>query len=769
MNPWESQHSVNHGQCAAARLLSLASVDCTSSAATSSRGGIGRSGVRWVLKTAGRPGSSTRLAQRGGFTLIETIVAIAAVALVTVGLASIFDSVGKTVKGGKRISLLNQYAGLVENQMRRDFSRMTRDGFLLIRHEFADRNQDGRFDPVADAIPLFQDDASPRPRRTDQLLFFTSGNQTTSRPPLHPDVIVSGGSAMVYYGHGQRRREDSSYIDPKTLALKDTIFLEPQVDDTNADDFSRREARLGAARNRADETANPNFYPKDWTLLRRSTLLVRPNSAGSNSVTSAVKFGTRTYDPSVPADRRRIADSEFQLGLQPVARSVFRALNRYYPRGPDNGLPRQEDSFRVTRRPVLASGLVDLAATDLREIRSMVEMLGGSTPPITSTSFPGRRTPVMPGIFDPDLDTTSNINLEDLFYSWAWTDPALWHAGVGGIWNFNSPPRTTPAPTFDLDMMQLWMCQAFPTEGSAGPRYGAPGGSTLNNTAWRRDPTGVRMRYEPQMPDFVGLLGNNVLTPPIAQVPLEQQVAIARADQMMLAGNGFLPHCSEFIVEWSFGLTDAITNDTIWYGPAQRFDSNNSGAIDGSDRFASLPYPYNTTSQTTALANYDIEIPRLASTDLLSPSAVPLTDFSQVPRDQRFYKHRITPRLIYGYNFLVNTPEFNISRTAHFGYIDPTYTQDTIRTTVTGGVVTYIEPGRDGLKNYGAQFDRDRSGTIEPNEVIRGEPAAAAIPWAWPKMVRVTITLADATDPSVESTFQYVFAVPVDPPLVITP
>jgi hypothetical protein len=46
-----------------------------------------------------------------------------------------------------------------------------------------------------------------------------------------------------------------------------------------------------------------------------------------------------------------------------------------------------------------------------------------------------------------------------------------------------------------------------------------------------------------------------------------------------------------------------------------------------------------------------------------------------------------------------------------------------------------------------------------------GEPAATAIPWAWPKMIRVTMTLSDAQEPSIESTFQFVFSVPTDPPL----
>ncbi|MFT3685011.1 MAG: hypothetical protein QM783_08815 [Phycisphaerales bacterium] len=35
-------------------------------------------------------------------------------------------------------------------------------------------------------------------------------------------------------------------------------------------------------------------------------------------------------------------------------------------------------------------------------------------------------------------------------------------------------------------------------------------------------------------------------------------------------------------------------------------------------------------------------------------------------------------------------------------------------------------------------------------------------PWVRPTMVRITFTLADATDPTLEQTFQFVFDIPQD-------
>lgn len=74
--------------------------------------------------------------RRAAFTLLEAMVAIGAMALVSVGLAAIFSSVGKTITGGKRLSTLNTYAALVEQQMRRDFESMSRGGYLMIRNQY---------------------------------------------------------------------------------------------------------------------------------------------------------------------------------------------------------------------------------------------------------------------------------------------------------------------------------------------------------------------------------------------------------------------------------------------------------------------------------------------------------------------------------------------------------------------------------------------------------------------------------------------------------
>jgi hypothetical protein len=91
--------------------------------------------------------------------------------------------------------------------------------------------------------------------------------------------------------------------------------------------------------------------------------------------------------------------------------------------------------------------------------------------------------------------------------------------------------------------------------------------------------------------------------------------------------------------------------------------------------------------------------------------------------------HRLSPYLIYDAPALANFEPAtaaaitNAQATAHFGYIDPTW------------------PG---------------AGTPSATE-------PRTLPWAWPKLIRVTMTLSDPVDAAIEETFQFVFDVPEDP------
>jgi hypothetical protein len=687
----------------------------------------------WTIRPA--PAVAARQGDgRPAFTLIETIVAVAAVALIAVGLASIFDAVGKTVKGGKRVSLLNQYSALIENQMRKDFSRMTREGFLLIRHEWADKDANGRFDPGDDAIALHPEDQSPRPRRIDQLLLFAEGQFETARQPVDPAVRVTSDTAMIYYGHGQKRRPDPG------------PYLQPRLDDDNDNALESRLGRIPAGE---PVSANPNFYPAEWTLVRQATLLVKPSSSGLNRVSQTLRFDDDELDPAEDAGRFRLQDYEYQVGLQPAARSVFRSLNRHYPRTQSGGLPEQEFRLRTrAERARLSSGIVDIASTDLREVKAYAG--GVLLDPIDALQ---RLRP------DTFADGMANATEPDrLFAPWRW-EPMY---------------EAAAAQPDDLDVIHMWMQDAFPTQGPAGPAFGASAGG-----ATAVDPWGVRIRVEPSPVALLSSLGSSNLEP-----------SLDRLDKTMLGGNGFLPRCSEFIVEWSYGLVDPRSNRTIWYGPEARYDSDGDGAVTAADAFASRTYPYNAWNQVGGPDEslpLVIEVPRLPYR--VEDPCVPAS-LSVVPQMiDSVWPHRITSKLIYGRDRTgYPTPqqmERMVATTAHFGYADPTFKQDRLRWVPPrqdNDFVGYFLPTQpdpdvagvdagDGNVDFGRQVDNNCSGRIDlnatPAEIFPGEPGVASLPWAWPKLIRVTITVSDAQDPSIENTFQFIFGVPSEQPLKI--
>ncbi|MDX2130915.1 MAG: prepilin-type N-terminal cleavage/methylation domain-containing protein [Planctomycetota bacterium] len=571
--------------------------------------------------------------RRTGFSLLELIVAIAAVAVISVGLAALFSSVGRTVSGGRRVSVLNTYAALVENRMRRDFLAMSREGPLVIRQQWVQREPAPTVSPnpttANDLIPLTPDDLRPRRRRADEIVFFARGEFISSRPPVHPDVNARSDTARVYYGHGQARNE---------VLTPGSLYLRPQVNDFNSD----VQAVLGTVSGFGGP--NVNRFASDWTLLRLQTLLVEPETT------------RRTDYPGVPGRTfAQTADGDRQIGMQPAMGSLFRWLaNRPLPGPPAPPaaaqLVRQEAGAQF---PVVASGLVDVATTDLDEIRATV--LGALVLP--SAVAPGDAFP-----------SPSTVDTEFM-----WTDAT----GTTGA--------TRPATPLSLDRQHAWMEQLMPAPSAASN----PGGAVYPLAG---EVPGTRTRFEPQPPDYFESIDGATAA--------NTDLAIRRADQIMIGANNFLPRCSEFIVEWSYGLTDA-NGQLVWYGPRRTLDLDNDRLPDPGEPAITLPYPFTPTGVSLPL-EYRYE--RVGVTTLGT--------------------HTVTDRLIYGYAPL---PETSVL-TSYFGYIDPTF-----------------RPPQD----------TDGDGRVDT-----GQPAIAAVAWAWPRMIRVTIVLSDAQDASIESSFQFIFTTP---------
>lgn len=622
----------------------------------------------------------SRTAPRG-FTIIEILVTIGILVLVSLGVSAIFNSIATTVNKGKRVAELNRFSAQLERVMRRDFENITRDGYLVIVHQYApgdepDNAPDDRDVRLSPADISDEDDNGDRgrPRRIDEIMFFTRGQYETARRAITPSMIARSSEAAIYYGHGQRRRVDfDNGFDNPTNDIN--LFFNPSTRDTNIRyniSGGQNQAALGFRS--TDGGLNPNEYASDWTLLRHVTLLAKPLSSGQDLPNEL--FGiSRIGD-----ERQWLEDSDRQIALQPAGRSIFNSLSQ----SGFNNLPDPTGAFTLPKwfgeriintggpvpfgytDPILrASGLVDIVTDDLDSIRTILTGVSGTT----DTNF------------DEPSDYWSRNNLNRIA-----TPMDLSYDELASLWEDDAMPPS-PSDALGLDLtdiagpgagshdhhrnIRLWMIDSLPSLWDL---------SELDN------PTPLsRVRYEAiptQMLFEQDAFGNP------DDDNSNRLRTYAEANQEMLGSSIFIPRCTEFIVEWSFGHIDmTITDPThprykqmLWYGMERWVDANNDGIIDDSGNGF-------TPGEDQLVAQY--------------------------------YRRRADPGIT---NFDRGPfPELVVGHPAIFG-------------------------------GFGSPPDHEIA--------TFGYPDARGNQWPWPKFIRVTISVADPSDLTLERTFQMVFEIP---------
>lgn len=644
-----------------------------------------------------------RGASRRGFTLIEILIAVGALGLIAVGISQVFRATGDTVRAGRRISNLNAYAALIERQLRDDFAAMTRDGFLLIRHErvWLDNQRatsivDAR--PTGPGVPLVQGhNASRRPRRADEIVFFATGDYVTKRPPVILDRVARAPAARIYIGHGMRRDpKGATYAAPVLLSDDNTTGPPATTDLPHA---------LGITRG-PNQPPAPNEEAATWTLLRHVTLLAPPSWAKVDGTASGI----------TGAGASRLLDGRWQIAGQPAVPSVFRAFNGnddgtglyntsdYAPRSSEvihEGLVNLDDVG-----PGFGSGAIDIAATDLAEIRALIHAATTINDP--QTGWRGGQ----PG----DLDAPGAVAMQDT---------------LNGYWPTSVPHMPLVLNGFGQNtpvaIIHAWMREALPVNSDA-PRTGP------------RPDRGGRMRYEPTPPNPLCIdVGTANFTDPNS-VANALRREMERADQLMLSAHNFVPGCSEFIVEWSWGdtypvgTTDPRAGQIVWHGLERGVDLNGNGNYDQPAEQVAAAYIYNAETQSGIR-----------------------------PYRQRFLRKdgSLGHRWVQGR--MINTnedfddypgtgPDDNISY-SYFGYIDPTY-----RPAAHPDNPNATPP----IPNPGLLVDNGTQGVWEPNlGDVLNDPET--IPWPWPKLIRITMSLVDPSEPTVEQTYQFIFELPGDP------
>ncbi|MEO1007601.1 MAG: hypothetical protein AAFX79_03480 [Planctomycetota bacterium] len=635
--------------------------------------------------TRARAWMARAIRSASGFTLIELLVAVGAVAFVAVGIASVFAAVGETVSRGRSVSALTAYAAIMERQMREDFGAMSREGFLLIRHEVVN---EGEPVPLSAEQPI----GAWRPRRADEIVFFTERPSRSAREPLAAGVEAEGSATSLYYGIGQRALPDPN---PRRS------YLLPDVTDENTTTMG--ETRLGAG-----DGANPNRFAGDWTLLRFARVLVQPGGGVADV-------------PAIPTSLQASAgDSRLQIGLQPAADSLFRSVNRLdtggcalvFPAVPQLRAAALGPSLGGSNAggPRFSSGLVDIATTDLKEIRAIVQ---------SSPAF--RDSNADPEIIAPPYGYFTPIDLVNCGDYETNLSPVVGPVGVQQAWMLDALPASSHERVLRLD-----------DTGLVVGAFDEPGYSKVEVPVAER----TRMRYEDTPPDLHTALAEPVVT----------RRAIRMADQYQMTSSVFIPRCSEFIVEWSFGKTDD-DGELIWHGAEREIDFDRDGTPDRTV----LPYPqYDEEVRGTAqefaggyFQPYRLRtIPDAMTTGvgttarrivdelrIGSPIAPVLSgQFADV--GDEFSSYPVLPELIHGVQVGSGLGTAgDESLVSYFGYTTP-----------------YFDPGDpDG---DGANTDAALEDTLE---------------WPWPELIRVTVTLVDPADDAAERTFQFVFPTPASP------
>ena len=718
------------------------------------------------------PRSTTGLLSRArstarGFTLLEIIVAVGAVAIVSIGIAAIFDSVGKTVNVGRRVSRTQAIAARVERQIRDDFTGITREGFLLVRNQMTSKL--GGSNPpyaayVKAALSERDTDAgkSPRDRRIDEVLFFAKGNFASAMEPLTPDYIPQSNEAMLYYGHGTER--DPS-LEPGSGSSNTSLYSAPRLDDDMSSMVQVRE--LGTASGlgldpaqfpAAASLTNRNRYAANWTLLRKPILLIQPSR--SKQVLPPPNADIST----TPLTQQMLQDSDVQILLQPAASSIFRRLARVYPFERPSISPTDPAAMALwalrddtlvassgvtawtgelpANRPLISSGTVDVATTDLDEVRRIV-----TTCPLGPTQF----TAAYSGVQLASPQSVSNASglanppvfpdpVDPNTLPWiSYTAPV---SAATNIWSTSGAPAYRDRPVFDfvngsyqnqaatILRTHSWMENALPNRSDGFTElYEIVGSSGQSND--RRQP-GARVRCQTNW-----TRQESVIPVSGATYADKLQAYWRRRNQLALGAHNFLEHCSEFIVEWSFGLTDPRTGSVIWYGTPYQ---DKSGSIDAATEMTVYRGDASPADLRNLPASYDAT--RMPYNPWVGDQSLPM-QFSADPADindtNNIYAYHVSKHLIYG-----NLAPFSVTSfpapadssscfTAHFGYFDPTF---------------------------------NGQGHIKPTDAASPTYAAlgyTTLPWAWPKMLRFTIRIADENDPTIEDSFQFVVDLPPTP------
>lgn len=253
-------------------------------------------------------GHASAPARVRGFTLVELIVAVAVVALLSLGIGQLFTNVQKLVGSGAAVAESDQFARALGAQLRDDFEALSQmsssETFIAIRNRrLGDTNGDGDADDNGErAVYLSADDRERDLRaginpyangsravtvRLDELMFLAPGKGGAAHTSAQT-VSAGGGNlptapiARIYYGHGLRPAIDRTF-DVQNVGAGAESNVPPRQWVADGD-FAQR----AGENNRFDPdrvvsnglVSGRNEYAGQWMLLRQPLLLFGGTASG---------------------------------------------------------------------------------------------------------------------------------------------------------------------------------------------------------------------------------------------------------------------------------------------------------------------------------------------------------------------------------------------------------------------------------------------------------------------------------------------------------
>jgi type II secretory pathway pseudopilin PulG len=320
---------------------------------------------------------------RRAFTVIELLVAVVVLLAVIIATSKVFNTASKVASTGEANADVLQQSSVLEEQMRRDLERICRDGFLAIQCVEVPNDIN-----VAGGGPLLNPQLpATELLRCDQVVFFTAGNEISARWAGPGDLITSGGgqqarATMVRYSHGVQVPRLTTDV------LANANLFPPVITRVVGGTGGGSTALVpwtwirdvGRALEFRSGTSGPTTTPagglppidpnqpeaRQWVLARKTALLADDGGfpvfyPEPRDYAVAETLGPSSA-PSVFGDLSNSQSSPFPVG------STYRRWHWREARD-RNWI---ETSVNMVPSPLLQSGWVDIAASDLDKVRRQV-------------------------------------------------------------------------------------------------------------------------------------------------------------------------------------------------------------------------------------------------------------------------------------------------------------------------------------------------------------------------------------------------------------